>query len=282
MRIERRATCVLLTVWGIGATLGAGPALGLDLNGFLPGKGAGHVALSVTLEGYDEFWAGTNKVFNPGVGEVDDTTISLYVDYGFSDRLALVANVPSVDADSDGEGGFGENDLQDLTAMLKYRAASRVSGSRRHQLVLAGGFRTPISDYEANLPVDVGDGTTDFLARFIYQLETDRFYFSQQVGFDLRGEDAPDGFPFYSEIGFKRRSLLAGAFLSYYVADGGTDIGDPGFTFPSNQEEFTRVGAKVYAEVGPRLGLSGLLFTTLEGRNTGDITGAAFGVVSRF
>lgn len=279
--IKRRAASFLLTVLAVTA-MSAVPALALDLNGFLPGKNTGHVALSVTLEGYDEFWRGTTKVSNPGVGEVDVTTFSLYLDYGFTDRLALVANLPSVDADSDGAGGFGENDLQDVTAMLKYRAASSTSGRYRHNLVVAGGLRTPASDYEANLPVDVGDGTTDVLARLIYQLETDRFYFSQQVGYDLRGEDAPDGFPFYTEIGFKRGSLLAGGFLSHYVADGGTDIADPGFTFPSNQEEFTRVGAKLYAEFGPRVGVSAFLFTTLDGRNTGDITGGSFGVVSRF
>lgn len=262
--------------------MSAGPARALDLNGFLPGKGVGHAALSFTVEGYDEFWRGTTKVSNPGVGEVDVTTFSLYLDYGVTDRLALIANLPMVDADSDGTGGFGEQDLQDVTVLMKYRAASFGSGPRRHRLVLCGGVRTPASDYEANLPVDVGDGTTDFLARFIYQLEADRFYLSQQVGFDVRGEDAPDGLAFYTELGFRRGPLLAGGFLTHYLADGGTDIADPGFTFPSNQEEFTRVGGKVYAEVGGRFGVSGLVFTTLDGRNTGLASGAAFGVVARF
>lgn len=281
-RTERRATSLSWTILGIAAALIAGPVRGLDLNGFLPGKGVGHAALSATFEGYDEFWRGTTKVSNPGVGKVDITTFSLYLDYGLSDRIALVANLPTVDATSDGTGGFGENDLQDVSVLLKYRAASFGSGARRHHLVLVGGFSTPASDYEPNSPVDVGDGTTDFLARFIYQLETDRLYLSQQVGFDVRGGDAPDGISLYTELGFRRGSLLAGGFLSHYIADGGTDIGDPDFTFPSNKEEYTRVGAKVYAELTRRFGVSGLLFTTLDGRNTGVTSGASVGVVARF
>ena len=281
--IERRATCLSWMLFGLGALWAAAPAPAFDLNGFLPGAGNGHVALSFSLEGYDEFYLGTTKVATPGgLGEVETTTLSLYLDYGFTDRLALVVNLPHVDADSDGTEGFAEKDFQDLTALLKYRVASYASGSHRHSLIVAGGVRTPVTNYVADAPVSTGDGSTDFLARFIYQFETDRFYFSQQVGFDVRGDDVPDGLPLYTEVGIKGGRVLASGYLSHYLADGGTDIGDPGFTFPSNQEEYTRAGAKVYAQLGDRFGISGLLFTTLDGRNTGDITGGAVGVVARF
>jgi len=281
--IERRATWLSWILLGVGALSAANPAQAFDLNGFFPGKHTGHAALSYSLEGYDHFFRGTTRVSNPGgLGEVEIATYSVYLDYGFTDRLAVVVNLPGVDADSDGTAGFAESDPQDLTTLLKYRVASYGSGSRRHSLVVAGGFRTPASDYVADAPVSAGDGSTDFLARFIYQFETGRFYLSQQVGFDLRGEDVPDGLPLYTELGFKRGRVLASGFLAYYLADGGSDIGDPGFTFPGNQEEYTRVGAKVYAELGERFGVSGLVFTTLDGRNTGDITGGALGVVARF
>ena len=38
------------------------------------------------------------------------------------------------------------------------------------------------------------------------------------------------------------------------MADGGTDIGDPGFTFPSNKDETERVGAKVFARLTESIG----------------------------
>jgi hypothetical protein len=260
----------------------AGPAAALDLNGYLPGDGKGHLAVSYTRESWDEFWLGETKVSDPGVGEATIRSLTAWFTWGLTDDLAIVANLPSVDADSDGLGGFNQDGLQDLSLLLKYRFASRESGAVAHRFVVAAGVRTPASSYDANLPIDVGDGTTDGLFRFIYQLERGRFYFSQQVGYDLRSEDAPDGFPLYTELGFTTGRVTWTAIYSRLFADGGTDIGDPGFTFPSNQEEYERVVAKAYVRFNARLGLSLYGFTTLDGRNSGDATGAAAGLVYTF
>ena len=70
--------------------------------------------------------------------------------------------------------------------------------------------------------------------------------------------------------------------IYYGSSDGGTDIGDPGFTFPSNQEEYDRLGGKVYVRINDRFGLSFSGFSTLDGRNTGDSTGASLGFNYRF
>lgn len=253
------------------------PASALDLNGFLPGNHRGNVAWSFTGEGYDEFYRARQRVSNPGVGEVETQSLSLWLDWGLTDDLALVGNVSFIDTSSDGTGGFGDEAVQDLELLLKYRFANFRRGSVRHNFLAAAGVRTPLSDYPANVPVDVGDGTTDGLFRLVYQLEAGRLYFSQQLGFDLRGGDAPDGFPLYTELGYTTGSLTWSTFFCKLMADGGTDIGDPGFTFPSNQEEYERVGLKLYARFGEKVGLSLLAFDTLDGRNTGDISGVSIG-----
>ena len=273
-----RKTCVAVIA---GLALGPTMAAGLDMNGFLPAKGEGTVALSYTAEGYDEFWVGDVKVSDPGVGEVDTDSLALWMRYGLTDRLALVANFPYVDTTSDGLGGFEDSGLQDLSALLLFRALEG-GGRARHRLVLAGGVRAPLSDYEANLPVDLGDGTTDALFRAVYQLENGGFYFSQQVGYDLRGDDAPDGFPLYTEVGFSWARVTVNGFYLNYVADGGTDIGDPGFTFPSNQDETERLGAKVFARLTDQLGAQVTAFQTLDGRNSGDISGVSAGFTFGF
>jgi len=259
----------------------AGPAIAYDLNGFVRAKGQGDAAPSVTVESYDEFWVGTTEVSDPGVGEVETTSLTVWLAYGITDDLTLIANLPWVDADSDGTGGFGESDLQDLTVLGKYRFAS-VGSHARSQFLGAFGLRTPASSYEDNLPVDVGDGTTDWLARFVYQLEIGAFYVSQQVGFDLRGDDAPNGTPLYTELGYTFGRTTVNAAYSKLLAAGGTDIGDPGFTFPSNEEEYDRVGAKVFVRASDRIGVSLGGFTTLDGRNTGKTTGGSVGLDVRF
>ncbi len=258
-----------------------GSATAADLNGFLREKGKGDVALSYTAERYDEFWAGDDKVSDPGVGEVDTRTVSLWLAYGVTDRLTLVAQLPYVNAEGDGTGGFEESDLQDATTLAIYRMAS-FGGSARSTFVGAFGLRTIASNYQANSPVDVGDGTADWLFRVIYQLTWRRMYVSQQIGFDLRSGDAPDGFPLYTEVGATWGPVTYNLFYSRLSAEDGTDIMDPGFTFPSNEEEYQRIGGKVFGRINDHFGVSGAYFTTLDGRNTGDASGVSIGVNVRY
>lgn len=278
--MPRHAIRLLCAVLALLAT--AFPALALDLNGFMPAAGQGDVALSFTSESYDEFWVGNTRVADPGVGEVETESFSLWLRYGLTDRLAIIANLPYVDVTSDGLGGFGDSGLQDLAALVAFRAVEIDNGDVRHRVLVAGGVSTPVSDYEGNLPVDLGDDVTDVQTRFVYQLEAGSFYLSQQIGYDLRSGDAPDGFPLYTEVGYGFGRVTVNGFYYRYIADGGTDIGDPGFTFPSNKDETERVGAKVFARLGGGFGLSLSSFTTLDGRNSGDVSGFSLGASCSF
>jgi hypothetical protein len=257
-------------------------AAAMNLNGFLPARGEGAVALSYTAESYDEFWAGERKVEEPALGEVETVSLSLWTRWGLTDRLALVANLPYVEVSTDGFAGFEDDGLADLEALLLFRALERSGGAVRHRLVAGAGVRTPASDYEGDFPVSLGDDTTDVLLRLVYQLERGGFYASQQVGFDSRSDDAPDGFPLHTEVGYTVGAITFTGFYSRLFADGGTDIGEPGFTFPSNQEEYERIGAKLFGRFTDRLGGSLAGFTTLDGRNTGETTGVSAGLVVGF
>jgi hypothetical protein len=258
------------------------PLAALDLNGFLPRRGEGTVALSYTSESWEEFWVGTARTREPEVGAVDITSCSLWGRYGLTDRLALVANLPHVDADSDGPAGFGQSSFQDLSVLVQAKVAERTRGPFTQRWVVAAGARLPVGDYEADLPIDVGDGTADLLLRLVWQRVQGRFYVSQQLGVDLRSEDAPDQFPLYTEAGVITGRWTWSGFFQWLLAAGGSDIGDPGFTFPGNREELQRIGARVFARVNDQIGISFGGFTTLDGRNTSDTTAVFVGGVFDF
>jgi hypothetical protein len=263
----------------LAAALAQPPAAdGMDLNGFLRAPGEGDVALTWVDESYDRFWVGTTKVEEPALGEVATTTFSLWTAYGVLPRLTLFANLPYVDVEGDGFAGLSDSGWQDLSLVAAYRVAT-VGNS---DFVAAGGVRTPLSDYEGNAPVSLGDDTTDVLLRFVHLWQHGGFYWSQQVGYDIRSDDAPDGFPLYTELGWTVGPTTLSAYYSHLIADGGTDIGDPGFTFPSNQEEYERVGGKLFGRFTETIGGSFAAFTTLDGRNTGETTGASAGLVLSF
>ena len=277
-QLPKKSRVAFLTLLAVAGVVLAPPVRAFDVNGFLPQRGQGDVAISYTSEGYDHFWVGETKVSDPGVGDVDIKSTSIWLQWGLTDSLALTANLPYVDASSNGLGGFADSGFQDLAALLKYRFWS----SGPHSLVGGVGVRTAVQNYEANLPVDLGDNTTDALFRLVYLYHTPSFYFSQQVGYDLRNKDAPNDYPLYTEVGFNVGRATIGGYFSWLTADGGTDIGDPGFTFPSNKEEYTKLGAKVYARLTDVIGVSGAYFVTLDGRNTGDSDGFSIGAVFHF
>ncbi len=253
------------------------PAHALDLNGFLAPKGHTDLALSYTVEKYDHFWRGTVKRPNPPfLGEVTNKTESLWFRYGITDRVNLIGNVAYVDSSGDGSDHLSESGIQDLEALVAFRLFETGS-SVRQTILVAGGGRTPLSDYVGDGPVSIGDHSSDFLARLVYQVQAGSFYFSQQVGYELRGSDVPDGYPLYTELGYGiGRVSLIGYYQQYY-ANGGSDIGDDGFTFPGNQDEFQRIGGKVFVRVNQPVGVFAAAFKALDGRNSGDITGYSVG-----
>lgn len=274
------ALCLCLTL--VLALACALPGRALDLNGFLAPKGHTDLALSYTVERYDHFWRGTVKRPNPPfLGEVENKTESLWFRYGITDRINLIGNAAYVDSSGDGSDRLSESGLQDFEALIAFRLFETGS-SVRQSLLVAGGGRTPMSDYLADGPVSIGDHSTDVLARLVYQVEAGSFYFSQQVGYDLRGDDVPDGYPLYTELGYGvGRVSLIGYYQQYY-ADGGSDIGDDAFTFPGNQDEFQRIGAKVFVRVNQPFGVFVAGFKAIDGRNSGDITGYSAGATLGF
>lgn len=253
-----------------------------EIDGFLPGAGQGTVAITYNQESYDEFWVGKTKVSEPMLGEIENTSTSLWLTWGFTEDLALVLSAAHVASEADGPANLDESGLQDLAVLIKWRFWQSWHNDVHHGLVLGAGVRTPLDDYLANGPVSIGDETTDALVRLTYQLQKGSFYFSQQVGLDLRGDDAPDGFPLLTQVGWNFGSVtLSGAYYRY-IADGGTDIGQPGFTFPSNKDETERLSAKVIFEINELWGVQAGAFQTLDGRNSGDADGVFGGLIFSF
>lgn len=280
---RRRSYRLYIVLLSLSVVLSALPGQASDLTGFLPEEGTGNLALSYTDESYDEFWRGTEKVPTPGVlGEISTTSTSLWFNWGLTNRLALIVDAAHVDVDSDGTAGMADSGPQNLTAFLAYRLWSGESGATRHSLVGAVGARTPLESYVANAPVARGDETTDGLLRLVYLLQHGRFYWSQQLGYDLRSDDAPDGLPIYTEVGFSAGRLTWIGWHSLYFADGGTDIGEAGFTFPSNQEEYQRLGAKVVCRFTDSWSGFAGAFDTLDGRNSGVASGGSVGLIHHF
>ena len=270
-----KAQLILLATVGLAA-----PAAALQVTPSQPAAGEWNLALSLSQESYDEFWVGSQKVSEPMLGEVETTAISLWARYGIPDRISVAVSVPYVDVDTDGLAGMEDSGMQDVEASVQWRLLEVDRGAWNHRVSLGASIRTPAGSYEGNAPISLGDDTTDAIVGAGWAGSTGPWLVSAQATYALRGEDAPDTSNLRLEVGrsFGPRVWTA---LGYGLqrASSGTDIGEPGFTFPSNKEELDRIDAELYVSMTPQLGLSVRAWDTLSGRNTGDSTGLSLGLV---
>jgi hypothetical protein len=240
------------------------------------------IALSHTWESYDEYWMGDVKVSDPTLGRVETGSFNLWMDVGLLQDLALTANLAYVDAASNGPAPLSAQGLQDRTFMLRYRLLSLASSSVRHAGVAAIGYRAPAAPYDPDRIVALGDGTRDVLFRLVYQVQANVLggaYFATEFGYDLREEESPDGTSLFGELGVTYRSASVSLAGVRTWADGGFDLGEPGFTYPGLGGELLRFGAKLYYRVSPQIGIAFSGFVTPDGRNVGQASGTSTALV---
>lgn len=249
--------------------------------GFLRGEGRTDVVLAVTVDQYDEFWVGDDRVEAPPVGEVERTSGVLYVAHGLRDDLDLVLGAAWVQSESDGTAGFpDEEDLQDLLLAAKWRARAWELGGGELSLLAMPGIKLPMTDYEDNAVTAIGDGQVDLRGRVIAHYQTERGLFaSLETGYDRRNGAPSDEIPIHVTLGGSIGDVTVTPFYSHIESRGGTDIG--GGPFRSNEEEFDRAGVGLYWRVSDAFGLTGGWRTTLDGKNTGDVDGFSLGIVVR-
>jgi hypothetical protein len=250
--------------------------------GFLRGEGRADVALSYSLDWYDEFWVGDTKVSDPGVGEIERSTLSLYAAYGLLEDLDLVVNAAYVESSSDGAGGLpDEDDPQDLVLGAKWRAYDTGAGAGRLSLFLAPAVKLPMTDYENNAPTAIGDGQVDLRFRGIAHYQVGAFWGSLESGFDKRNGAPDDEIPFHLTLGGDVGPVTIMPFYSMVSSQGGIDISDvPALGgFPAVEEEYDRYGVRAYARIHDRFGLTAGYLTTTDGKNTGEVDAYTFGIV---
>ena len=259
-----------------------GVAHAQNMNGFFPGKNNATIAMSHTFESYDEYWVGSVKISDPSLGEIETGSVSLYADVGLLEDLAIMANFAYVDVASNGTAPLSDSGLQDRTFLLRYRFLHLEGSGLEHVFVAGVGLRAPMAPYEPNRVVALGDETHDALFRFVYQLQMgllDGGYVSGEFGYDLREDDTPDQTSIYGEAGVTIGRFSPSLAIYRNWADGGFDIGDPGFTFPGLGAETFRIGGKLYYRVSSEFGVAVSGFATPDGRNVGQATGVSTSLV---
>ncbi len=262
-------------VAGVAAVAGSATAQG-D-NGFLRGAGKTDLSLSYAMDRYDQFWMGTKRVEDPGVGEITRESLNLHIAHGVREDLDFVFAAAFVDVENDGLAPFDdESDLQDMSVGVKWRVAPEsVMAGGMFSLALAPALKIPMSSNENNTPTAIGDGQMDWRNRVIAQwCSAGGWWLAAETGYDIRAEEPGNEIPFNVTLGIPVGAQVT--VMPFYAQTNsfggrGYDIGQG--DFPGVEEDIKRYGLSVYARVSEQLGFSIGVKSTMDGKNTGDVDG---------
>lgn len=167
-----------------------------------------------------------------------NTQLNIFAQYGISDHLDAVFNVPFV-------FGRQENKFQDIRLHLKYRALHIVKPHFKWSIIAAGGISFPTSDYRPNVSGAVGRREKKAPLQFITQLKLKNGLFFNVTGtYNLRWdaidpalypglasadsellEQTPqDSYEWLGRIGLARKKHFFELFLHYQQSTGGIDF----------------------------------------------------------
>jgi len=268
---------------------------------WLPAPGSGSVTVSWVSQSADNMWVGSAGPQPIPFKGLDQTTLLIDVDYGFSDALALDARVGAAEVEPKhgGPQPHATDGITDLEVGLTWRFRDEIvsggpSVAVRGAAIVAGNYpvggygppeamREGISEIGAG-PTAIGDGADGFEASVIVgKFFDNRFALSGELGVRNRNDGVPTetwlNLDAYAVVG--ARTVLFGQYRSV-MSDGDLDIGGPpstgrpgkhGFNwynFPRIAEEVDLLSLGGSVQVNDRINLGLQWFQVLDGRNAAE------------
>ena len=254
-------------------------------------------------ESWDQYWEGTLKRVNGNIGTITTQTNIWSANYGITDRLNVIANVPYVWTRASQGVLHGIQGFQDITLAAKYNFFEKPSpASARCGPLPSPSAGIPLTDYNPELPpLSIGSGSKRVSGRFTVNLQSDPGWFlNGSTAYTWRAQvtldrpyyftddqfvmsdqvDMPNAFDYVVSGGYMKRGLMAAVSLSQQRTLGGGDIRRQDMPFVSNRMNFSKVGAMVMYPIPKirRLGFEFAYGYTFDGRNVGQATSFMAGI----
>ncbi len=272
-----------------------------DLDAIMMEKNAFCVGAMYTNSSWKNYWEGTNKRINENLGTVSTQTFGLMGNYGVSQKLNLLFNMPYIKTKASAGQLHGMNGIQDLSLMAKYRPINKKINNARLAVYGIAGGSFPVSNYVADfLPLSIGLKSKTAIARlmvdyyynskwfatasatYLYRgnikIDRNSYYTDQLI---LSNEvEMPNATTFNIRAGYRTQWLIAEAVLNNWTTHGGFDITKNNMPFPSNRMKATSLGInlKYVLKKIPQLSLTGGANNVIAGRNMGQSFTANGGV----
>ena len=259
-----------------------------------------------THDSWDEYWEGHLQRSNGNLGTVSTQSDSWYADYGVTNRLNVIVNLPYVWTNASqgvlsGMGGF-----QDVNLAAKYKLLERPVtkyGSLSVIGVVSGNI--PLTNYEPDFqPLSIGNQSKRIAARLTLNYQTrrgwfgnassawtwrsdvtlDRPYYYTNGQFYLTNQvSMPQVFDYVVSAGWLKHGRMAEAFFTQQRTQGGGDIRRQDAPFISNHINFSKVGTAVMLPLPIRklhnMSVQFAFSYVVDGRNVGQSTNVSTGLM---
>lgn len=256
--------------------------------------------------GWDEYWEGDFKRENLNLGTVTTKSLGIMGNYGISDKLNVLFNLPYIKTNASAGTMDGQEGIQDLSLTVKYMPLEKTIGKATYSLYALAGFSTPLSNYTADyLPLSIGLESKTASLRLMGDYQRGHFFTTFSGAYVKRSNifidrdsyyttemhytnevDMPDAISVNARIGYRSDRLIAEFIIDNWVTQaGGFDITSNNMPFPSNTMNALKygLGAKYTFKKIPELSLVGGYNYVAEGRNVGQSNsffGGAFYVIN--
>jgi hypothetical protein len=269
-------------------------------DGFFNKKGEANIAVSYTFATYEKFYLGLDELDAvPAHNQIDQNIYNVYANYGITDNLTVIANLPYIDAEGEGvpdpvNGTTEQSNLQDVSLLVKWAPFVTQHKNGTTTVVVAAGGSYAF-DYEPTGILSLGNGASSIDTKLGLQYNNNSGFFGNAfVGHSIRGEadnnlglgdgakfDVPNSVNAQIKLGYAGKAFYADAWFDAQKSNGSLDINSPNFAgnFPETKVSFSRVGLNLYAPITKTIGVSLGSGTVVSGRNIGKGTYYSGGLV---
>lgn len=267
----------------------------IPVDGFFPKKNSLVTAASYTYKSYDEFYIADELTDNSTVGNfetINSSIISIYAQYGITDRISATVTLPYISVKNTAEGGETVSGIQDLGLYVKGLITDKkFANYSRISIGGAMGVSFPLSNYDGGGLLSIGNTATSLKSEAIVLYETPlRVFAEAKIGSSINSSSdfvIPPALIYNFKLGYIHRRFYAHTELSVQNSISGTDIGGTNFggpeTLPETEVDFTNLLITAYVPIlEDDLGVSGNFITVLDGRNVSKESGFGLGVVYNF
>jgi len=271
-----------------------------DIDGIMMKKNNLCIGPMFGYSSWKHYWEGTLKRENLNLGTVSTHMYSVMGNYGISDKLNVLFNVPYITTKASAGTLHGQKGIQDASLWVKYMPFDKAIGNGDLSLYALAGASVPLSNYVADfLPLSIGLRSKTFSLRAMGDYQLGKFFVTASGTYIFRSNikidrDAyyttemhytdevsmPDVLTFNIRTGYRHNNVVAEAFVDKQTTLGGFDITRNNMPFPSNKMNATRLGTWLKYELNVPQGLS-IIATgnyVIAGRNVGQSTSVSGGL----